>query len=166
MIYFIIGYKNSGKTTFGQALSEKLRMEFLDLDEYMEKKEGATIPQIYSRLGEDKFRHLEWNALKEVVHRNNLVVSTGGGAPCNCDNMNLMEKYGEIIYLNVGNTVLIERLKAATRDRPIVLGKTEEELEIYLNDLRNRCEHHYRRAKYVVDGEHPNPDKVAAMLKR
>lgn len=165
MIYFIIGYKNSGKTTFGRKLAERLNLEFTDLDEYIEKKEGDTIPNIYVKAGEEKFRHMEWNALKEVVKRKNLVVATGGGVPCNCDNMSIMEKFGKVIYLKRDNKLLVERLKKAVHDRPIVRGKNEDELDQYISDLRQRCEHHYLRAHYIIDEENPDMDKVLSMLK-
>jgi shikimate kinase len=164
MRYFIIGLKNSGKTTFGKALAKRLALDFLDLDEYLEKREGMGVPEIYSREGEEGFRKLERKALKEVVDNNHIVISTGGGAPCNCDNMNLMEKYGDVIYLKVNDETLVQRLKRAAKHRPIVLGKSESEIRQYIADVRNKCEHHYRRAKYTVDGENPDLEKIAAML--
>jgi shikimate kinase len=156
MRYFIIGFKNSGKTTFGRKLAEGLGLDFLDLDEFIEAREGKSIPEIYTRLGEEGFRRLEWKALKEAVKNNNMVLSTGGGAPCHCDNMNLMEQYGDVIYLKVSNETLVSRLKIAAEDRPIVLGKTEKELNQYISELRKKCEHHFLRARFVVDGENLN----------
>jgi shikimate kinase len=164
MRYFIIGFKNSGKTTFGRMLADKLGLDFIDLDEYMEKREGKSIPEIYTRLGEEGFRRLEWKALKEAVKHDNLVISTGGGAPCHCDNMTLMEQYGDVIYLNVTDETLVKRLMQAAKDRPIVLGKTKEELSRYVADLRDRCEHHYRRARFIVDGERLEMEKILKML--
>jgi shikimate kinase len=160
MIYFIIGFKNSGKTTFGRLLAERLKLEFLDLDELIEEKEGKSIPEIYTRIGDEGFRRLEWKALKEAVRSDNRVIATGGGAPCNCDNMSLMEKYGEVIYLKVSDETLVKRLKKAAKERPIVKGKTEKELRLYLADLRSRCEHHLKRAKYIVDGEKFSLDDI------
>lgn len=165
MRYFIIGFKHSGKTTFGRKLAECLGMEFLDLDEYIENKKQKSIPELYSLLGEEKFRHAEWKALKEVVQNDNIVIATGGGAPCNCDNMTLMEEYGEVIYLKVSNDTLVERLSKVADHRPIVKGKNREELSIYVDDLRKRCEHHYIRAKYIIDGENTAPEAFAAELK-
>jgi len=166
MRYFVIGFKNCGKTTFGRALALRLGLGFVDLDDFIEEKEQKSVPEIYTRLGEEGFRRLEWKALKEVIKRDNLVISTGGGAPCHCDNMNLMEQYGEVIYLNVPDDTLVKRLKKAAKDRPIVLGKNEEELREYVAALRHRCEHHYKRATYIVDGDTLEIDKFAEILKR
>jgi len=154
--YFVIGFKNSGKTTLCRKLARMLNFEFIDLDEYIEEKEGLSIPEIYTASGEENFRTLEWKSLKELVKKDNIVVSTGGGVPCHCNNMNLMEKSGEVIYLKVTDETLVSRLKRAVHNRPIVKGKTEEELRLYIADLRSRCEHHYKRAKYIVDGENIN----------
>jgi len=167
MRYFIIGFKNSGKTTFGRILAQRLKIAFLDLDEYMETREGKSIPEIYTRLGEEGFRRLEWKALKEAVKdHDNLVISTGGGAPCHCDNMMLMGEYGDVIYLQVSDETLVERLKHAVKDRPIVLGKSEEELMEFISGLRQRCEHLYRNAKYTVDGENPDLEGLIKQIKQ
>jgi shikimate kinase len=164
MRYFVIGFKNSGKTTFGRQLAKRLGLNFTDVDEFIEKKEGKTIPEIYTRLGDEAFRQLEWKTIKEIVKTDNQVVSTGGGAPCHCDNMSLMEKYGDVIYLKVSDETLVSRLKKAAEDRPIVKGKSAEELRHYVAELRNRCEHHYLRARYIVDGDNPEMEKLIVML--
>jgi shikimate kinase len=164
--YFIIGFKNSGKTTFGKKLASSIGMNFIDLDEYIEQREHKSIPQLYSELGEQSFRRKEWKALKEVIINDNVVIATGGGAPCNCNNMNLMEQTGEVIYLKVRDETLVERLIHAAKDRPIVIGKNEDELRKYVTDLRKRCEHHYNRAKYIINGETTDPEFLAKELKR
>jgi len=153
MRYFIIGFKNSGKTTFGRNFAERLGLNFIDLDEFIEKKAGQSIPEIYTWLGDENFRKLEWKALKEVVKIDNVVISTGGGIPCHCDMMSMMEKHGDVIYLKVSDQTLITRLKIAAKDRPIVKGKNEVELSQYVSGLRKDCEHHYLRAKYILDGD-------------
>lgn len=161
---FIIGYKSSGKTTMGKKLASKLSMDFVDLDDVIEKREKKTIPELYKEVGDEEFRQLEWKALKEVVEKDNIIVSTGGGAPCHCDNMSLMEKHGEVMYIHLDNDTLVSRLKDATKDRPIVLNKSEEELRHYVLDQRNRCEHHYLRAKYTVEGKDLTVDKMLEAL--
>lgn len=162
--YFIIGYKNSGKTSIGKKLARHLQMEFVDLDDVIEKREGRSIPALYSEFGDEQFRVKEWEALKEVVKSDNLVVSLGGGTPCHCDNMNLIEKYGEVIYIQLDNDTLVSRLKEATKDRPIVLNMNDEELRHYVKDIRDRCEHHYQRAKYHVEGKDLTVSKILEVI--
>jgi shikimate kinase len=148
----------------GKKLAHRLKLEFVDLDEYIEEREQKTVPQLYTELGDEGFRLVEWRALKEIVKKENIVISTGGGAPCHCDNMNLMEKYGTVIYIHLESAMLVSRLKEATLDRPIVLNKTEEELKAYVHDLRSKCEHHYTRAKYTVEGKDITVDKILKVL--
>lgn len=164
MRIFIIGYKSSGKTTIGKQLAKRLNMKFIDLDDVIEVREGSSIPVLYEKIGDTEFREKEWEALKEIVQEENLIVSTGGGTPCHCDNMNLMEKYGDILYIKLDNDTLVSRLKYATADRPIVKNKTDEELREYVKDLKDRCEHHYLRAKYIVDGKDLTVDKILNVL--
>ncbi|MBN1119171.1 MAG: shikimate kinase [Bacteroidales bacterium] len=164
MRLFIIGYKNCGKTTIGKKVANRLNLEFIDLDEVIEKKENKTIPELYSEIGDEKFRILEWKALKDVIKKDNIVVSTGGGAPCHCDNMNLMEEHGDVIYIHLDSDTLVSRLKRATKDRPIVLNKTDEELREYVLNQRNNCEHHYARAKYTVEGKDLTVDRILNAL--
>lgn len=166
MRLFIIGYKSSGKTTIGKRLAKKLNMEFIDLDDVIEKREGKSIPELYTLFGDTDFRTMEWEALREIVKKDNVIVSTGGGAPCHCDNMNLMEKYGEVLYIKLDDKILVNRLKHAAKSRPIVLNKSEVELKEYVKDMRNRCEHHYQRAKYIIDGKGITVDKIIQVLKK
>lgn len=144
----------------GKKLAHRLNMEFIDLDEVIEQREHKSIPQLYTELGDEGFRLKEWEALKAIVKQDNIVVSLGGGAPCHCDNMNLIERYGEVIYIRLDNETLVSRLREATKDRPIVLNKSDEELRHYVHDIRNRCEHHYLRAKYYVDGKDLTVEKI------
>jgi len=164
MRLFIIGYKSSGKTTIGKKLAQKLKMEFIDLDHAIEERENRSVPEIYTEIGDTEFRKLEWEVLREIVKKDNIIVSTGGGAPCHCNNMNLMEKYGDVLYIHLDNDTLVSRLKHATKDRPIVLNKTDEELRDYIADLRNRCEHHYTRAKYIIEGKDISVNKIIEAL--
>jgi shikimate kinase len=164
MRLFIIGYKSSGKTTFGKKLANRLNLKFIDLDQVIEKREGCTIPELYEKIGDAEFRKKEWEALSQIVKEDNLIVSTGGGAPCHCDNMTLMEQYGEVLYIKLDDDTLVSRLKYATTDRPIVKNKSDIELREYMKDLRNRCEHHYLRAKYIIDGKDLTVEKALGII--
>lgn len=165
MRYFLIGYKSSGKTTLGKKLANKLNMQFIDLDEYIEDKENKSIPELYTNLGEKKFREMEGKALNDIVEKDHLVISTGGGTPCHCDNMNIMQSKGITIYLKIAEDVLVHRLKiAASNNRPIVKGKTKEEIQKYVNDLKTKCEHHYTRADYIIEGRNLNVHDILNVI--
>jgi len=165
MRYFLIGYKSSGKTTLGKQLAAKLNMKFIDLDIYIEEKEKRSIPELYSELGDENFRVLEWKMLKEIVKEDDVIVSTGGGTPCYCDNMNIMQTSGEIIYIRVDDDILVNRLKiAVSKNRPIVKNKSEKELKEYVTDLRNKCEHHYLQAHHIIEGRNINVNDIIYLL--
>jgi len=164
MRLFIIGFKSSGKTTFGRKLANRLNLEFIDLDEYIERITGRTVPDIFTLDGEDAFRARERNALKQIVRKDDIVVSTGGGAACHCDNMNLMEVYGDTVYIKVDDDTLVSRLREFSADRPLVRGKSEAELRAYVAGLKERCEHHYARAKYVLENENIDIERLVRML--
>lgn len=148
----------------GRKLAKRLGLDFIDLDDVIERREGMTIPELYTAVGDAEFRNKEWEALLEVVQTDHVVIALGGGAPCHCDNMNLIEKHGEVIYLQLDNDTLVSRLKKATVDRPIVMNKTDEQLRFYIRDIRSRCEHHYLRAKYVVDAKDLTVERIIEVL--
>src|SRR5690554_5346297 len=97
--YFLVGYMGSGKTTLGKKLATSLSLSFVDLDLYIESKYFKTIAQLFEEKGEDEFRVIEKNSLREVCEFENVVISTGGGTPCFFDNMQLMNEKGNTIYL-------------------------------------------------------------------
>ena len=167
MRIFIIGYKSTGKTTLGKKLASKLNLNFIDLDDYIEAMYRKTVPEIFSEEGEQNFRNKEWEALVKLCNEeSDVVVSTGGGAPCWCDNMNLMLQKGETIYLKLDNETLVGRLKKATIDRPIVKGLSTTELHDYVKDLKDRCEHHYLRAKYHIDAKGLSVNDLVGLIQR
>ncbi len=79
----LVGFMGAGKTTVGQAVAERLGWRFADLDRLIETREGRTVPQIFAQDGEERFRHLECEALEEVVAAPDsrfLILALGGGA--------------------------------------------------------------------------------------
>ena len=89
-----------GKSYVGRNLAPLLGFEYIDVDKYIEEKEGLTIKEIFEQKGEDYFRLQEKEFIAQVDSEENLVVSTGGGAPCFFDNMDVMNEKGLTIYLN------------------------------------------------------------------
>ena len=79
---FLTGYMGAGKTTLGKAFARKLNVPFIDLDWYIEERFHKTVGELFTERGEAGFRELERNMLHEVAEFENVVISTGGGAPC------------------------------------------------------------------------------------
>jgi shikimate kinase len=109
-LIFLIGFMGCGKTTLGRKLASRLDYEFIDLDDIFEEKVGMTITEYFSAFGEDAFRKLESEVLKQTKYPENAVVSTGGGLPCFFDNMDWMNAHGKTIYIKLSPKTLANRL--------------------------------------------------------
>lgn len=161
MLIFLIGFMGSGKTTLGRPLASRLGYDFLDLDKVIEEGEGSTVGEIFAAQGEEYFRTLERRYLQDIiVHGGNAVVSTGGGTPCFNGNMELMNTNGITVYLKLSPGMLADRLMAARVCRPLLEGKSPEELMQYIVDTLAVREEHYERANVVV----ANPSRDVAKL--
>lgn len=141
----------SGKTTVGQMLARALQWRFIDLDHYIEQSQGKSITALFDELGEAGFRLLEHEALKEVAALKRVVVSTGGGAPCFHKNMQLMRSKGLTIYLQLSPEVLYERLLPARKSRPLLAGKSDEELLDFIRQKLAEREDYYKQAAVHAD---------------
>lgn len=151
MLIFLIGFMGSGKTTLGRPLAARLGYRFVDLDKQIEEGEGSTIGEIFAIHGEAHFRALETAYLQHVISQGgDAVVSTGGGTPCFGNNMTLMNDSGVTVYLKHTPGRLAERLRTAHTQRPLVAGKSPEELLRYITETLAEREAFYGRANVVV----------------
>lgn len=164
MKVYLIGLKNSGKTTTGKKLANKLNLEFVDLDQLIEKINGRPVTEIYSQDGEVIFREKEKEALHETGKLENVVIATGGGAPRFFDNMDFMNRNGITIYLQLDEDTLVGRLKVAAKDRPVVKGRNPEQIREYVQDILQQHEYIYLKANYVVDSKNIAPDDLVARI--
>lgn len=141
----------SGKTTIGRQLARALNLEFYDLDWYIETRFHCTVAQIFAEKGEEAFREIEHNMLHEVAEFENIVLSCGGGTPCFFDNMDYLNAQGETIYLKATPQVLAKHLKMGHVERPLIKGKSEDELQTYIEDSLKKREPFYSKAKHILD---------------
>ena len=148
---FLTGYMGAGKTTLGKAFARHMDIPFIDLDWYIEERFHKTVGELFIERGETGFRELERNMLHEVAEFENVVISTGGGAPCFYDNMDFMNRTGKTVFLDVHPDVLFRRLRVATQQRPILQGKTDEELRIFIIEALEKRAPHYGKARYRFD---------------
>ena len=141
----------SGKTTVGRQLAMALGLSFYDLDWYIEMRYHRTVAQLFAERGEEGFRELERNMLHEVAEFENVVVSCGGGTPCFFDNMDYINSKAESIYLKAEPEVLAMHLRMGKVERPLVKGKTGEELLQYIVESLEKREPYYSKAKHMLD---------------
>ena len=150
---FLIGYMGSGKTTFGKVLSKALGYEFIDMDVYIEEQQFKSISQIFEEQGEDAFRILEQKCLKELGTFENVVIATGGGAPCFFDNMEFMNTHGITAYLKLSTNEIINRLESSKKNkRPLIANLTKEELHQFITNALTTREPFYTKAHLSVSG--------------
>jgi shikimate kinase len=147
MKLFLIGLPGSGKSTIGKELSRKLNYQLIDTDDVICKKEGCSIEEIFANKGEDYFRKVEAAALKEVIKTDKAIISTGGGTPCFFNNMEMINKNGVSIFLNIPLSDIKKRLLDISQmNRPLIKGKNPDQVQNFLEDkLRERLPF-YRQA--------------------
>jgi len=155
-IIFLIGFMGAGKTTLGNQLAEKLAYAFIDTDQHIEQKNGATVTQLFAEKGEDFFRAEERELLLSLKHETNLVVATGGGLPCFSDNMTVLNDIGITIYLDTSEETLFERLILEMEDRPLLEGMGEYELKIFIREKLKERLPFYQQAEIVLTEKEQN----------
>ncbi|MDH6355303.1 shikimate kinase [Dysgonomonas sp. PH5-45] len=148
---FLVGYMGVGKTTLGKALARRLSLSFIDLDLFIQARYQKTVKQMFADFGEDGFRDIERKVLSEVSDFENVVISTGGGTPCFFDNMDLMNKKGKTVYLEASTEVLFKRLHPRKDKRPLLYGKSDEELLSFIKENLEKRTPFYRKAKYIFN---------------
>ena len=150
---FLIGYMGAGKTTLGKAFARAMGLTFVDLDWYIEERFHKSIRQLFAERGEEGFRELEKRMLHEAGDFEDVVISVGGGTPCFFDNMEYMNEAGETVFLDVNLQVLFRRLKVAKQQRPLLYGKTDEELKAFIQEALQKRLPFYTKAKHTFNGE-------------
>ena len=147
----LIGYMGSGKTTVGKALSKETGMMFYDLDWYIESRMHKTVAQIFAERGEEGFRKIEYNMLHEVAEFEDVIISCGGGTPCFFDNIDYLNGQGDVCYLKATPEVLYKHLLMGKVERPLIKGKSPEELIKFITEQVGKREDFYTKARYTLD---------------
>jgi len=147
----LIGYMGAGKTTVGKALSKELGLTFYDLDWYIENRRRKKVPEIFAEVGEEGFRQIEHNMLHEVAEFEDVIISCGGGTPCFFDNIDYMNQQGEVVYLKASPEVLYKHLLMGKTERPLLKGKSPDELIAFIREQLDYREQFYLKARHVLD---------------
>lgn len=116
----LIGFMGSGKTTTGLKLSYKIHMPVEDTDKLIESKQGKSISDIFAQDGEEAFRQMETELLREIAGRNyGRIISVGGGMPVREENRALLKQCGKVFYLRAKAETIYDRIKEDTT-RPLL----------------------------------------------
>ena len=161
---FLIGFMGCGKTSWGKKLASGLGYDFIDLDHVLEAHAGMTIPEYFSAHGEEEFRKLESEILKTTEYPENAIVSTGGGLPCFFDHMEWMNSYGQTLYIQLSPKALASRLENPKTARPVLQGKTGDELVAFIEHKLAEREGYYLQATHTINGIDLSVEKLAEVI--
>ena len=150
MLIFLIGFMGSGKSYIGRHLAPLLGLEHLDIDRTIEENEGMSLKELFEKKGESYFRELEKKQLIDLHPEQNLLISTGGGAPCFFDNMDVMNAKGLTIYLNRSKDSIIQRLIKGKHRRPLLAGMNKEQMENFYDERIKSRNLFYEKSKLHV----------------
>ena len=143
----------SGKSTVGKKLASIMGYDFIDTDKYFEDKYKISIFDFFEKFGEEMFRKFEHDILKELVVKDNVIISTGGGLPCFNENMDIINDKGISIYLEMPFKAIINRQKNSKQKRPLLKNKNQEEIEEYLKALLTQREPIYKKSKITIEAQ-------------
>ena len=164
MRIYLVGYMGSGKSTLARNLAHHAGMLFIDLDKYIEERNCRSVPQIFALEGEDIFRKKERKALEEVSEFDNVVVATGGGAPCFFDNMELMNRTGITIFLDIHPETLAKRLIISKTERPLIKGKSKKELEDFIGENLQKRRSFYEHSRIRIENPEMKPELIIKLI--
>ena len=162
---FLIGFMGSGKSTLGLKLASLIGYQFIDMDHFIEETAEMSVPEIFNEHGEEVFRKWEYDILHELCNKENLVIATGGGAPCHSQLMDFMNANGTTIYIYLPPEALTDRLIHSRTERPLIKGKSESELLDFITTLLETREKFYRQAEFIVNGINLRSAELAKILK-
>lgn len=162
---FLIGYMGCGKTTFGRALAKATGRDFIDLDFYISQRFRASIPEIFASHGESGFRRMESAMLREVGEFPGVVVACGGGTPCFGSNIDYMLGRGTVVWLQASRRRLLERLLRGRQRRPLLAGKTDDQVAVAIDEGLRAREPFYSRASIRFNGDRlENRNQISATI--
>ena len=150
-----LGMMGSGKTSIGFLISKKLNLKFFDIDNHIENNLGMKISKIFKNKGEKFFREYEEKITLNILKKNNIVISLGGGAFLNKNIRNEILKNHFSFWLKLESDILIKRIKNSTK-RPLAYNISDIELK---NMIKERSKI-YSKALYKINCNNLNKTKI------
>ena len=141
----------SGKSYVGKKLSEKLQLNFIDLDHYIEQIENRSILDIFNKEGEEHFRKLELKYFTSILKEENTIISTGGGTPTHNNIMKLITESGTSFYLKCKTDTILKRLVKSDKNRPLIKDLSNEDLKKFIEVKLSERSKFYEKSDYIVN---------------
>lgn len=161
---FLIGIMGSGKTYWAQRIAAQLNLDWIDLDQQIEKATGMPVREVFATEGEAYFRMKERDTLRQLATTGNIVIATGGGTPCYHNNMEWMNENGTTIWLNVDPEVLATRLMRGRHRRPLISHLADDEIYGYIVEKLQERTPYYALARYQLAGKQYTLDQFLQIL--
>ena len=152
----LTGMMGSGKTTIGKLLSEKISFPFYDSDEEIELKLNLKISEIFSKLGESRFRIEEEIICRDLLKKDKYVISLGGGAILNEKIFNIISEETTSIWLRTDKNILIERLKE-DKTRPLLNNK---DLAKEIEKINNYRKQFYSKSDIIIENNNNDINQI------
>jgi len=142
----LLGMMGSGKSTVGNLLSKRIKLDFIDIDNVIEDEASMSIFKIFEVKGEDYFRDLEEKISNKILKTKNRVISLGGGAFINKNIRKEILSNHFSFWLNCDEKVLLERIRI-NKKRPLAHKSTDEEIKKLIKE-RNEI---YAKAQFKIN---------------
>jgi shikimate kinase/3-dehydroquinate synthase len=155
----LTGFMGSGKDSVGQEISKKTNLSFLSMDDYIVLKEKRTINDIFEKSGEEYFRKIEKQTLKEIKNIKNAVIATGGGVVKDKENRKILSQMGKVVYLFTNLTAVKKRLET-DKTRPLIKNRNNI-IKIYNDRMKKKL---YEFADLKIDTSEITPLLVAEKI--
>lgn len=138
-----IGFMGAGKTTIGKLVAKKLYRDFIDIDEEIENEYKMPIPQIFAEIGEKAFREKEKELIQNLCHYKLKIISVGGGAFLQEEIREVCLSSSIVFYLDITWDAWKSRLSSIIDNRPVLQGKSMEEIEELFYKRKEIYNHNY-----------------------
>ncbi len=156
----LIGFMGTGKTSVGKILAKRLNRPVVDVDRYIEVSEKKKISEIFEKEGEARFRVLEKEAIRQICERQGIVITTGGGAVLDPENIKTLKASGSVIALSASPETIYGRIKDSRR-RPLLDGKDKlKEIERLLSERKP----FYQQADFYFDTDGQSASQMANLI--
>ncbi|MFQ5862183.1 MAG: shikimate kinase [Candidatus Brocadiales bacterium] len=158
----LVGFRGTGKTVVGKLVAQHLGWEFIDADDYLEKRTGKDIMTVFDKGGEKSFREMEEFIIAELCGLEHKVVAAGGGAVLSKKNVENMKRSGVVILLEADADTIYKRLQADPRTRRQRPRLTDRDLyDEIVHLLEYRRKYYKKAADYKIDTSKLTPEGIA-----
>jgi shikimate kinase len=158
-LIILVGFMGAGKSVCGRLLARRLGRCFVETDSMIVAGEGCSIPEIFRRHGEARFRALEAEAVDALALKGDDVVATGGGLPCRDGMMDALRARGFVVWLRGDLQQLLGRARRQGA-RPMLDGRSDDDIAA----LYRSREPYYRQAHLTIDTSGRTVDQVVSDL--